>query len=197
MLHCLLHVKETMQTWGICTLDSSSHFESHCKEEINNCPLAILDVLQFLTYFTGQMPSSTYASLKTNVIIKMTECQQNVSLPTRILKVPSVAPVVIWGTTIGSWCVTPADAGYKRGSNLHPLQPLGHPQLLQKKGHKSQQNEGSAVQSYPWSACCQSRWCSDRRLSGTRGIWTWSKLGRKSWRVSVWVSLSRSSRVDR
>ena len=100
--------------------------------KINNCPLAILDVLQFLTYFTGQMPASTYASLKTNLIIKMTECQQSVSLPTRILKVPSVAPVIIWGTAIGSWCVTPADAGYKRGSNLHPLQPLGHPQLLQK-----------------------------------------------------------------
>ena len=65
------------------------------KRKINNCPLAILDLLQFLTYFTGQMPTSIYASLKTNLIIKMTECQQSVSLPTRILKVPSVAPVII------------------------------------------------------------------------------------------------------
>ena len=70
--------------------------------KINNCPLAILDVLQFLTYFTGQMPASTYASLKTNIIIKMTECQQSISLPPRILKVPSVVPVVMRGTAIGS-----------------------------------------------------------------------------------------------
>ena len=54
---------------------------------------------------------------------------------------------------------------------LHPLQPLGHPQLLQ-KDHKSQQDEGSAVHSCPWSACCQSRGSSWRHLTGTRGIWT-------------------------
>ena len=196
MLHCLLHVKEMMQTWGICTLDSSSHFESHCKEEINNCPLAILDVLQFLTYFTGQMPASTYASLKTNLIIKMTECQQSVSLPTRILKVLSVAPVVIRGRAIGSWCVTPADAGYKSGSSFASSRTTWTPSAST-EGPQSQQDEGSAVQSCPWSASCQSSGCSDRRLSGTRGIWSWSMLGRKSWRVSVCVSLSRSSRVDR
>ena len=39
---------------------------------------------------------------------------------------------------------------------LHPLQPLGHPQLLP-KDNESQQDEGSAVRSCPWSACCQSR----------------------------------------
>ena len=195
MLHCLLHVKETMQTWGICTLDSSSHFESHCKEEINNCPLAILDVLQFLTYFTGQMPASTYASLKTNLIIKMTECQQSVSLPTRILKVPSVAPVIIWGTAIGSWCVTPPDARYKSGSSFASSRTTWTPSAST-EGPQSQQDEGSAVQSYPWSACCQSRGCSERHLSGTRGIWTWSKLGQKSWHVSMWVSLSKSSSVN-
>ena len=144
MLHCLLHVKETMQTWGICTLDSSSHFESHCKEEINNCPLAILDVLQFLTYFTGQMPASTYASLKTNLIIKMTECQQSVSLPTRILKVLSAAPVVIRGRAIGSWCVTPADAGYKSGSSFASSPTTGTP---------SASTEGPQ-ESTRWRLCC-------------------------------------------
>ena len=40
---------------------------------------------------------------------------------------------------------------------LHPLQPLGHLQLLWNKGLESQQDGGFAVQSCPWSAFWQSR----------------------------------------
>ena len=117
------------------------------------------------------MLTSTYASLKTNLIIKMTECQQSVSLPTRILKVPSVAPVIIWGTAIGSWCVTPPDARYKSGSSFASSRTTWTPSAST-EGPQSQQDEGSAVHSCPWSACCQSRGSSWRHLTGTRGIWT-------------------------
>ena len=47
----------------------------------------------------------------------------------------------------------------------HPLQPLGHPQLLQKKDHESQKDEDPAGQSCPQPASFSSAKC----LRGTRG----------------------------
>ena len=35
--------------------------------------------------------------------------------------------LVVWGTTIGSWCITPTDAGYKRGTGFTSSPTTGTP----------------------------------------------------------------------
>ena len=61
----------------------------------------------------------------------------------------------------------------KEAPVLRPLQPLGHPQLLQKK---RRWNEGSAAQRCPWSALCRPRWSSASSRTGTRGGPRWEEV---------------------
>ena len=42
----------------------------------------------------------------------------------------------------------------KVAATSHPLQPVGHSQLLQKKDHESQQDEDPAARSCPRPASC-------------------------------------------
>ena len=178
----------------ICTLDIYLILDLMINRKINNCPLAILDVLQFLT-LKVKYPHPHMLLLKQISLLKW-QNDRNVYL----CQPGCWSCLQLW-----SYEEQPLVCDVSRqqmqtikeAAILHPLQPLGHPQLLENKGLESQQDEGSAVQSCPWSACGQWRWSTDRRLTGTEAFERWCKLGRRSWCVSVWASLWRFGCVDR
>ena len=105
-------------------------------------------------------------SFKINLIIKMTECEKSLSLPTRKLKMTSV------------WLRLFEEQPLVRDASRQQMQaikeaPVGHPQLLQKK---RQRDEGSAAQRCPWSALCRPRWSSANSQTGTRGGASWEEV---------------------
>ena len=160
--------------------------------KINNCPLPILDVLQFLT-LKVKYPHPHMLLLKQISLLKW-QNDRNVYLCQpgcwSCLQLWSYEEQPLVRDVSRQQMQT-----IKEAAILHPLQPLGHPQLLENKGLESQQDEGSAVQSCPWSACGQWSWSWDRQLTGTGAFEWWSKLGRRPWCVSMWPSLLRFGHV--
>ena len=78
--------------------------------------------------------------------------------------------LVVSGTTIGSWCITPTDACYKRGTGFASSPTPGTPSA------SAEEDEGSATLYCPWSALCRTRWSSATSQTGTRGGASWEEV---------------------